>query len=300
MSDLYPSKRPDYVALTREPNDEDRAALYADLCQYGRFTGLWWLLNPEPPKQNVVSVPLVKEIAFSKEVIESSSLSRKVELFKASISICAEDLSKVSQLTIGQRDNPQWHVVRKGRLTASTFGSVLNAKQVTTSLLKQIVGAYNLSGVKSIAWGIANEDEAITTFSKQTGLVVARTGIWLDSSGVLGASPDGLVGEDYVLEVKCPFSQREESLEDSVKKNTFFLEKNGSIYSLKRNHIYWHQVQGQMYLTKRNNCYFVVWTKSWSVIVNVEKDPSWEGNIVKLRNFYFEKILPKIINDDMF
>ena len=70
VSDLYPSKRPDYVALTREPNDEDRAALYADLCQYGRFTGLWWLLNPEPPKQNVLSVPLVKELAFSKEVIE--------------------------------------------------------------------------------------------------------------------------------------------------------------------------------------------------------------------------------------
>ena len=116
---------------------------------------------------------------------------------------------------------------------------------------------------------------------------------------LLGASPDGLVGEDYVLEVKCPFSQREESLEDFIKKNTFFLEKNGSIHSLKRNHIYWHQVQVQMYLTKGNNCYFV-WTKSWSAIVHVEKDPSWEGNIVKLRNIYFEKLLPKIINDDMF
>ena len=47
----------------------------------------------------------------------------------------------MSQLNIGQRDKPQWHIVRKGRLTARKFGSVLNAKQVTTSLLKQILGA---------------------------------------------------------------------------------------------------------------------------------------------------------------
>ena len=55
-----------------------------------------------------------------------------------------------------------------------------------------------------------------------------------------------------------------------------------------------------MYLTNRNNCHFVVWTKSWSVIVHVEKDPSWEGNIIKLRNFYLEIFLLKMINDDIF
>ena len=117
---------------------------------------------------------------------------------------------------------------------------------------------------------------------------------------MLGASPDGLIAEDYVLEMKCQFSQREEPLKDSLRKKAFCLERSGSTYFLKKNHAYWHQVQGQMYVTKRNNCYFLVWTKSWSVVVDVKKDASWEGNIAKLREFYFENVLPKILNDDLF
>ena len=57
--------------------------------------------------------------------------------------------------------------------------------------MKQILGEYDLSGVKSIAWGLTNEAEAIGAFFKRTKLEVVSTGIWLDSSGVLGASPYG-------------------------------------------------------------------------------------------------------------
>eukprot|EP00795_Rhopilema_esculentum_P009877 gene9877-18466_t len=51
VSELYQPRGPEYVPLTREPDDEDKFALYADLCNYGRSTGLWWLLSPEPQKQ---------------------------------------------------------------------------------------------------------------------------------------------------------------------------------------------------------------------------------------------------------
>lgn len=37
-----------------------------------------------------------------------------------------------------------------------------------------------------------------------TGNVVEETGLWLYSSGVLGASPDGLINDGKILEVKCP------------------------------------------------------------------------------------------------
>jgi len=40
---------------------------------------------------------------------------------------------------------------------------------------------------------------------------VVDTGVWLDESGVLGASPDGLVGEDHVLEAKCSYTFRNAS-----------------------------------------------------------------------------------------
>ena len=76
--------------------------------------------------------------------------------------------------------------------------------------------------------------------------------MWLDESGVLGASPDGLVGEDHVVEVKCPYTHRNQTLDESLKHKTFCLKQveNGK-YELKRDHVYWHQVQGQIYLTQK-------------------------------------------------
>ena len=56
-------------------------------------------------------------------------------------------------------------MVRKGRLTASNFGCVLNAKRVTPSLLKRLLGDYNLSRVKAVQWGVTNEPEALKAFS---------------------------------------------------------------------------------------------------------------------------------------
>lgn len=99
----------------------------------------------------------------------------------------------VSQITVGQRVNPAWHLARWGRLTASHFGSVLHAKRVTPSFLKRLVGEYDLSRVKAVQWGVNNEEEAVQAFTNLTG-------IWLDGSGILGAYPDGLVDEDSVLE----------------------------------------------------------------------------------------------------
>ena len=40
-------------------------------------------------------------------------------------------------------------------------------------------------------------------------------GIWLDPSGVLGASPDGVV-DGRLLEVKCPYSARDMTITQAV------------------------------------------------------------------------------------
>ena len=38
----------------------------------------------------------------------------------------------------------------------------------------------------------------------------------MDSSGTLGASPDGVVDEDFVLEAKCPYTERNMTIEEAV------------------------------------------------------------------------------------
>ena len=144
-----------------------------------------------------------------------------------------------------------WHLARKGRLTASNFGSVLKSKRATPFLIKRLLGEYDLSRVKAVQWGVNNE-EAMKFFINTAGLLVQETGLWLDEGGVIGASPDGLVGQNHVLEIKCPYTQRNDLIADAVKSDNFCLKVNDDgTYSLKNEHVYWHQVQGQLYLTKR-------------------------------------------------
>ena len=83
---------------------------------------------------------------------------------------------KIREITVGQRDNPVWHSARRGHLTASNFGSVLKDKQVTSSLLKHLLGEYDLSRMKTVQWGVNNEEEAIKAFTLRTGKTVKETG----------------------------------------------------------------------------------------------------------------------------
>ena len=58
-----------YIPLSRMPSDEDRRALYSHLSAYGRFTGLWWIMTPEPPEPQPLPIPTINEIITSQEFV---------------------------------------------------------------------------------------------------------------------------------------------------------------------------------------------------------------------------------------
>ena len=63
--------------------------------------------------------------------------------------------------------------------------------------------------------------------------------------GFLAASPDGTVGKDGLVEVKCPLSCRDESIEDLARQDhSFCLEYHTGEdkLRLKRTHNYYYQV----------------------------------------------------------
>lgn len=231
VSEMFPPPKK-CTPLSRKPTDIDHAELYKDLKEYGRFTGLCWLLSPP---------------VFSEEFLKTRGLQESCLVRRCRIS--SEDIAKINDLTVGQRDNPAWHLARKGHLTASNFGVVFKAKRVTLSLLKWLLGGYDLSRVKAVPWGVNNEEEAIKAFTAKTGKSVEDTGIWSHSSGIVDASPDGTVDDQTVLEAKCPYTEPSMTIEEAVESSaTFSLEKCESeqCYTLKKDHIYWHQVQGKM------------------------------------------------------
>ena len=295
IEELYPSKG--YEPFIEDVSDGIREEFYQDLKTYGRFTGMAWILSPEPAKPRS-PITTVEDIILSEEFVESDL---SLDYFLEKLKITEEKREEVHDATLGQRENPTWHMLRKGRLTASNFGDVLNAKRATKSLLSKVLGEYDISGVHAITWGINNKAEGVRTFKEAKKLEVQESGLWLKLSGILGASPDGLVADDGILEVKCPYSHRERTIDEAInycklQSKEFHLQKltDGS-YELKRNHRYWHQVQGQLYLTGRRICYFVTWTPKESLVLAIEKDHSWSDNLDLLEDFFKVHMFPKLI-----
>jgi len=302
VAEMFPPIKPNYVALSRKPSSNDRENLYDMLKRYGKFTGLCWLISPEPQMPlETLPIPTIEDIIYSEEFLKAvgAEAQRKIIVDKAKVN--DEVIARVNAVTVGQRNNPLWHLARKGRLTASNFGCILNAKRVTPSLIKILHGEYDISRVKAVAWGTTNESEAVKAFTSITGLPVVETGLWLHESGVLGASPDGLIGANHILEVKCPFTARNMTIDEAVTNiKSFCLEKSekGPL-QLKKGHVYWHQVQGQMAMAKRYFCYFVVWTTKQTCVFTIQKDAQWQTNIELLKDFYFVHIFPKVTEGEL-
>lgn len=137
VEEMFPLPKK-YVTISRTPEASDQSALYEDLKEYGRFTGLCWLMSPEPAPQAKLPIPTMEEIIYSEEFIRTRGSQQQLDCLVSKAKVNKGDIVLVSKITVGQRDNPAWHLARRGRLTASNFGSVLQAKRVTQSLLKRL------------------------------------------------------------------------------------------------------------------------------------------------------------------
>lgn len=155
------------------------------------------------------------------------------------------------------------------------------------------MGNTDLSGVKSVEWGINNEKLALAQFKEVTKLDVQDSGILLHHSGILGASPDGLVGEDAIIEIKCPFRLRDASAHEVVADPQYCFKGTSE---LRQDHPYYHQIQGQLHISKRKVAYFCVWTTKDLIIAPVKKDSEWESNIERLTTFYRTNFLSNLLN----
>ena len=183
-------------------------------------------MTPEPPEPQPLPIPTIKEVMTSQEFLSVQGKENQIAYLQDKVKISNDAVETIATISKRQRTRPLWHHVRKGRLKASNFGSVLNAGQITPSLLKRLLGAYDLSRVIAVRWGAQNEAEAINHFRKFTGHPLAETGIWLDPNGVLEASPDGLIAQNHVLEVKCPYTQRNVTIAEAVLNDSFCLTRN--------------------------------------------------------------------------
>ena len=116
---------------------------------------------------------------------------------------------------IDQR-TPEWFAVRCGKVTASRVNDLM-AKTKTgyaasrdnymaQLVCERITGkpAESYSNA-SMQWGTEQEPFARAAYEAHTGVIVEETGFHSHPTiDAAGASPDGLVGEDGLVEIKCP------------------------------------------------------------------------------------------------
>nr|XP_015929356.2 uncharacterized protein LOC107456093 [Parasteatoda tepidariorum] len=213
-------------------------------------------------------------------------------------------ISNVAIETVGQASNIKWAKYRHLRLTSSNFGPIISAHKRNSfppSLFKKLNCLYKLDKVMQVQWGIQNEKTAVSAFENATKLSVESSGFWLHPSGLLGASPDGLIkvsdGCLKLLEVKCPYTYRNDVLQEKLKgvRNYILCIENG-VYKINKSHDYYHQMQGQMAILNASSTYLVLWTLKSTIIFEVYKDDDW-NHLDMLVDFYVEKWVPYLICD---
>lgn len=146
-----------------------------------------------------------------------------------------------------KQGTPEWLAARAGIPTASCFDKIVTPKELKPSAsargyaMHLLAEYYTGSPIETEGSGFMErgtdmEAEAVGWYAMQTGADVKPAGFCLHDEGIAGCSPDRLVGEDGLLEVKCP----------GMVKHLTYLMFGFDDYRL--------QVQGQLWITGRAWC----------------------------------------------
>lgn len=147
----------------------------------------------------------------------------------------------------------EWYKARLGKVTASRVADVVARTKSgygasRANYMAELV-CERLTGVRgdfyqnaAMVWGTEQEPAARAAYEALTGALVVETGFvphfTIDMSG---ASPDGLVGDDGLVELKCP--------QTNTHLDTLIFEAVPSKY--------FHQIQWQLACTNRQWCDYV-------------------------------------------
>jgi len=183
-----------------------------------------------------------------------------------------------------EQRSEEWFEARKGRVTGSNIGAILglDPNRTRDDAMRAMVRAYHgaereFQGNIATQHGVVHEDEARDDFCHHTGADVVKASFCVhDNFDWLGASPDGFIGDDAVLEIKCPFGLRDKPAPVPFKT------------AAEQPH-YYAQMQVQMFVTDRTLCFFWQWTPNDTNLEIVEYDSDYVAEIFpKLKAFYDE------------
>lgn len=179
--------------------------------------------------------------------------------------------------------SPEWYEERLGKVTGSRFADVMAWKRgrnksgghntYMLELASELLTGrpHSEFSAKATDWGHKHEDDARTWYVIETGNEVQRAPFVNHPvhAGV-GCSPDSFVGDDGILEIKCPFNS-------TVHLSTLLSGRVPEEHEA--------QVHGNMWVTGRQWCDFISYDprmKDSSLaffMVRVERDDQYMAEI---------------------
>lgn len=118
-----------------------------------------------------------------------------------------------------EQGSEAWLKLRLGLVSASRFKDIMTNPRSKTELFSATAKSYMLELIaeiltgeqkevsgKALEWGSNNEINAQNEYAFERGVKVEEVGICLTDDMLIGASPDGFIGDDGGLEIKCPFN----------------------------------------------------------------------------------------------
>jgi hypothetical protein len=159
----------------------------------------------------------------------------------------------------------EWFNARLGKITSSSIWNIMVEPKekvlkeagelsstaqdyLKTKLAEALTGVYRDFKNDATTHGLETEAEAIQYYMNKTGNIVKEVGFIESIKGLYGGTPDGLVNDDGIIQVKCPYNYDKHiqyGLVDSVE-----------YFKSKYREYYW-QCQSDMLISEREYCDFV-------------------------------------------
>lgn len=177
---------------------------------------------------------------------------------------------------------PTLSPLRADRITGSRLAAILNLSPYTTrrGVMREMVRQHFEDSDEFIVnpivrWGIEHEAQALADYAEHECLAPGDVHGGQDfiahpAYDFLGVTPDGLVGDDGLVEVKCPWLASYTHINDRVD--------------------YQEQVQLQLECADRDWAHFAVWRPDRELAIStVFREPNWLNDRLPKLNQFMEE-----------
>lgn len=182
----------------------------------------------------------------------------------------------------------EWLKARLGLPTASDFSNIItpggdrstSADKYANTLIAEAMVGEPVESFESpwMSRGKEFEEEAAKAYALLTDSKLVKVGFCTNDEGTAGCSPDRLVDDDGLLEIKIP----------SPAQHVHYL------LTRKVDRTYWPQLQGQLYVTGRK---WVDWVsyhpKMPAVIIRVIPNETYIADLHKYMGYFLEGLAVK-------